>query len=89
MELFEYAMQDTSCVPSTFERVVRIVLTSMGYFWQTAGHWYFLDLQNPESDIALIKGVPGAVAGVVGCIITLDAKAQPVEWWQLYRSHTL
>ena len=89
MELFGHAMRDTSFVPGTVERVVRPLLSFTGDFLRVGCMWQFLDLQNPEADIAFIKGVPGAVITIVGTLLTLDARAQPVELWRLYRSRTL
>jgi hypothetical protein len=89
MELFGHAMRDTSFVPGTVERVVRPLLSFTGDLIRMSCFWQFLDLQNPDADIALIKGVPGAVMSVVGTLLTLDARAQPVELWRLYRSRTL
>ena len=48
--------------------------------------WFYIDLQNPDKDIALVKGVPGAVLGLVGAVLMLDARALPFEFWRLYRS---
>jgi hypothetical protein len=57
-------------------------------FWG-GGLWLFLDLQNAEADIALFKGVPGAILGVLGTVLIIDAKSLPVEWWRLWRARAL
>jgi hypothetical protein len=51
--------------------------------------WAFLDLQNPDNDIAAIEGVPGAILSIVGIVLSFDGKAAPVELWRLYRSRNL
>jgi hypothetical protein len=86
MELFALAMRDTLFVPGTAERIVRPLVTGLSAFLAWACLWIFLDLQNPENDIALIKGVPGAILFIVGAVLHLDVAAQPVELWRLYRS---
>ena len=86
MELFALAMRDTPFVPGTAERILRPLVSGMGGFLWVASFWLFLDLQNPENDIALIKGVPGAILTTVGAVLYLDSAAQPIELWRLYRS---
>jgi hypothetical protein len=86
MELFSFAMQDTPFVPGTAERILRPLVTGLGQFLFIASLWLFLDLQNTENDIALIKGVPGAILYIVGAVLMLDVAAQPIELWRLYRS---
>jgi hypothetical protein len=51
--------------------------------------WAFLDLQNPDNDIAAIEGVPGAILSIVGIVLSFDGKAAPVELWRLYHSPNL
>jgi hypothetical protein len=89
IEVFSWAMRDTAFVPSTAERVVRPLLVGVGQFFETASFWKFLDLQNPAADIALIKGVPGAIISTVGTLLIYDALFQPIELWRLYRSRNL
>jgi hypothetical protein len=86
MEVFAWAMRDTPFVPSTAERLVRMMLTGVGHFLWSAGHWVFIDVQNPENDIALLKGVPGVIACAIGTVLMFDAKTQPFELWRLYRA---
>ena len=51
--------------------------------------WYFLDVQHPENDIGLIKGVPGVIASAVGGVLMIDTFGQPIEIWRLYRARDL
>jgi hypothetical protein len=90
MELFSYAMRDTAFIPGTTERIVRPLLFGwLGHFLFNSNFWMAVDLQNPEKSITLFEGVPGAVLGLVGSTLFLDAKAQPVEMWRLYRSRNV
>jgi hypothetical protein len=84
--IFAWAMRDTAFVPGATERVVRPLLSAASYFLLTAGLWLLLDLQDPAADVALIKGVPGAIVGTVGAVMAVDVRAQPVEIWRLYRA---
>jgi hypothetical protein len=86
MELFALAMRDTPFVPGMAERILRPLVSGMANFLWLACWWIFLDLQNPENDIALIKGVPGAILQTVAAVLSLDVTAQPIELWRLYRS---
>jgi hypothetical protein len=89
MEVFAWAMRDTPFVPGTAERVLRPLLAGVGTFFWLAGCWYFLDVQHPENDIGLIKGVPGVIATAVGAVLMIDTKGQPIEIWRLYRARDL
>jgi hypothetical protein len=86
MEVFAWAMRDTAFLPGTAERVLRPLLAAVAHFLLVAGVWYFVDVQHPENDIALIKGVPGVIVATVGGVLMLDTKAQPIELWRLYRA---
>jgi hypothetical protein len=87
MELFAAALRDTPFVPSTAERIVRPLLTGgVGHVMWAAGWWMLADLENPEADLNLIKGVPGAIVTIVGLVLVLDCKGLPIELWRLYRS---
>ena len=86
MEVFAYAMRDTPFLPGTAERICRPLLAGVTQFWFNSNFWMFLDLQNPDSDIALIKGFPGAVIYLVAIVPWLDTWVQPVEYWRLHRS---
>eukprot|EP01050_Picozoa_sp_SAG11_P022600 SAG11_NODE_4312_length_1953_cov_1.033441_2_plen_206_part_00 len=79
-------MRDTEFLPGAAERALRPLLSGLGHFMFMAGFFAFLDLENPENDIALISGGAGVVCYILGCLLMLDAKCQPVEIWRLYRS---
>jgi hypothetical protein len=89
MEVFAWVMRDTPFVPRAAERVLRPLLAAVGYFVFLAGVWYFVDVQHPENDIGLIKGVPGVIVATVGGVLVLDTRAQPIELWRLYRARDL
>jgi hypothetical protein len=89
IQVFAWAMRDTAFVPSTAERIVRPLLVGVGQFFGVISAWPFLDLQNPAADIALIKGIPGAIISIVGTVLIYDALFQPIELWRLYRSRNL
>jgi hypothetical protein len=89
MEVFAWAMRDTPFVPGAAERVLRPLLAAVGGFLLFSGLWYFVDVQHPENDIALIKGVPGVVVATVGGVLGFDTMGQPVEFWRLYRARDL
>jgi hypothetical protein len=84
MELFALAMRDTPFVPGTLERIARPLLCGgFGHCFWASNLWLFMDLQNPENDISLVKGVPGAILYLVATTLLMDGKCQPIELWQL------
>jgi hypothetical protein len=89
IEIFAAALRDTTFVPGATERVVRPLLAAVGWFLFYVCNWRFVDLENPDADIALIKGVPGAVGYIVGSVLLFDVVANPVELWRLYRARNL
>jgi hypothetical protein len=89
IEVFAAALRETTFVPGATERVVRPLLTAVGGFLFYAANWRFVDLENPDADIAFVKGVLGAVGYIVGTVLFFDVMANPVELWRLYRARNL
>jgi hypothetical protein len=89
IQVFAWAMRDTTFVPGVAERILRPLLAAVGFFVWICSLWYFVDVQHPENDIALIKGVPGVVVGIVGVLLVQDTNVGLVELWRLYRARKL
>jgi hypothetical protein len=89
MDTFEAAMRDTTFVPGSTERVVRPLLAAAAGFFFYASNWRFVNIEDPESDIAFVKGLPGLLGFIASGVGMLPLYGMVFEFWRLYRARNL